>query len=66
MRSSAVGRLLSDNPITPLRISQQCFLLPSGLNVLFDLRPLPKHEIDTAHQYACFPGDIVDEIIAAS
>ena len=32
----------------------------------FDLRPLPKHEIDTAHQYACFPGDIVDEIIAAS
>ena len=32
----------------------------------FDLRPLPKHEIDTAHRYACFPDDIVDEIIAAS
>ena len=30
------------------------------------LQTLPKHKIDTAHQYACFPGDIVDEIIAAS
>ena len=32
----------------------------------FDLRPLPKHEIDTAHKYACFPDEIVDEVIAAS